>query len=127
MLFRSTKLEGDKAWALSLSLLAVVAASLLSYFMMRSITRPLDSLVGSLGPGADLLAGCVETIAETSKGEATIPADAQIICEELSAHADDMRKAVRQLVSLVAGSSAADRLFHDAPAKTVASPALKSK
>ncbi|MSR46347.1 MAG: hypothetical protein EXS13_04680 [Planctomycetes bacterium] len=124
---RVGKLESDKTWALELSFVAVVTASLLSYFMMRSITQPLDSLVGSLGPGADLLAGCVETISETSKGAATIPADAQIICEELNAHADDMRKAVRELLSLVAGSAAADRMFRDAPAKPVAAPALKSK
>ncbi len=120
-------LAGSKQWALALSFAAVVAASVLSYFMMRSITQPLDGLVGSLGPGADLLAGCVESISETSRGEATIPADAAIICEELNAHADDMRKAVRELVSLVAGSAAADRIIHDAPARPVVAPARNTK
>jgi hypothetical protein len=94
--------------------LAVVAAGLLSLYFMRSITRPLDGLVRSLGPGATLLAASVERIAENSRDPNAEPAEAEIICEELNAHAEKMRAAVLELARHVQGSDADSRLAADA-------------
>ncbi len=96
-----------RIWALVSAGAALFAASLLAWFLARSIVRPLDSLLRSLGPGATLLTASVERIAETSRGEAAAsPMEAQIICEELNGHADDMRKAVLELALHVQGSGA---------------------
>jgi methyl-accepting chemotaxis protein len=90
--------------------LAVIAAALLSFYFMRSITGPLDGLVRSLGPGATLLAASVERIAENSRDPNAEPEEAEIICEELNAHAEKMRAAVLELARHVQGSDADSRM-----------------
>ncbi len=92
--------------ALALAALATLGAVLLSVYFMRSITRPLDGLIRSLGPGATLLASSVESIAAATKDGAASPEDASIICEELNAHAHKMRLAVAELAAHVQGRSA---------------------
>ena len=92
--------------ALTVSGIAVLAASILAFLLMRSITAPLEKLVRSLGPGASLLTGCVERIASVSQQERPDPEEAGIICDELNAHADDMRKAVLELARQVRGAEA---------------------
>lgn len=92
-----------RGWALGLAGLAIGAAYLLSWFFMRSITEPLDGLIRSLGPGASLLSECVNRIS-TVTGAETAGEESQIICEELNAHAEDMRKAVYQLSIHVNGA-----------------------
>jgi len=49
----------------------------------------------------------VERIAETSQSRTPNPDEAAIICEELNAHAENMRKAVLELARHVDGSSSA--------------------
>ncbi len=95
-----------RAWALSLAGIAIAASYLLSWIFMRSITRPLDGLIRSLGPGASLLSECVNRISDV-KGAESKNVEAQIICEELNAHAEDMRKAVYQLSIHVNGATEA--------------------
>jgi hypothetical protein len=87
-----------------------MGAALLSFFLMRSITRPLDEIVQSLGPGATLLAASVERIAESSKDPSAGPEEAGIICEELNAHAEKMRHVVLELARHVQGEDAESRL-----------------
>ena len=93
-------------WALALAGLALSAACGLSWYFMLSIVVPLDGLMRSLGPGATLLSECVGRIAESNKRQASGDVEAEIICEELNAHADDMRKAVYQLALHVNGAEA---------------------
>ena len=97
---------GQRVRSLSVSGLAIIAASILAFVLMRSITIPLEKLVRSLGPGATLLTGCVERIAMVSQQERPDPEEASIICDELNAHADDMRKAVLELARQVRGAEA---------------------
>ena len=86
--------------------LALAIASALAYMVARSITVPLHGLVNSLGPGATLLSVCVERIAETSRSETPDPEQTVIICGELNAHAEDMRRAVLALAAQVEGADA---------------------
>ena len=97
---------GQRVRGLAVSGLAVLAASLLAFLLMRSITKPLETLVRSLGPGASLLTGCVERIATVNQQERPDPEEASIICDELNAHAEDMRKAVLELARQVRGAEA---------------------
>jgi methyl-accepting chemotaxis protein len=92
-----------RTWSLTLAGAAVLLAAGLAFIATLSITRPLNKLVRSLGPGATLLAASVDRIAEASKRGNTTPQEAGIICEELDAHADDMRSAVNKLELLVRG------------------------
>jgi methyl-accepting chemotaxis protein len=93
--------------SLGLAGLAVLVAAGLAYLATLTITRPLNKLVSSLGPGANLLAASVERIATASQKGNSTPEEAGIICEELNAHADDMRSAVRELELLVQGRAGA--------------------
>ena len=98
--------EGQRMRAVVISGLAVLGASLLAFFLLQSITKPLEKLVRTLGPGATLLSGCVEKIAEVTQQQTPSPEEASIICEELNAHADDMRMAVLELARQVRGADA---------------------
>jgi len=104
---------GQRTRAVLISGLAVFGASLLAYFLLQSITKPLEKLVRSLGPGATLLSGCVEKIAEVTQQQTPNPEEANIICGELNAHADDMRMAVLELARQVRGAEA-DQLASNA-------------
>ena len=104
---------GQRTRAVVISGLAVFGASLLAYFLLQSITKPLEKLVRSLGPGATLLSGCVEKIAEVTQQQAPSREEASIICEELNAHADEMRMAVLELARQVRGAEA-DQLARNA-------------
>lgn len=92
--------------SLVLATLAVLVAVGLACVVTLGITRQLESLVRTLGPGATLLSECVHRIAEANERPSSTPEEATIICEELNAHADDMRSAVRKLETLVRGSAA---------------------
>ena len=107
---RVSSYKSDRAMALIWAALATLGAALLSFVLMRSITRPLDELVQSLGPGATLLAASVERIAQSSKDPSAGPEEAEIICEELNAHAEKMRHAVFELAKHVQGANAESRL-----------------
>lgn len=96
--------ESKRAWSLGMAALAVLAASLMAFFLMQSIAKPLGGLVKSLAPGADLLGVCAERIAVTSRSKTANPQDAEVICEELQAHCNDMRSAVAELVAQVHGT-----------------------
>jgi methyl-accepting chemotaxis protein len=98
--------ESQRMQALVISAMAVFGASLLAFFLLQSITRPLESLVRSLAPGATLLSGCVEKIAEVTQQKTPNLEETSIICDELNAHADDMRKAVLELARQVRGADA---------------------
>ena len=84
--------QTSRAEALGASGFVVLLAAFVAFALGRSITRPLQSLVQNLGPGATLLASSVERIAETSQSAIPDPEIAAIICEELNAHADNMRR-----------------------------------
>lgn len=83
--------------------LALVAASLVAYMMARSMTVPLNTLSLKLAPGATLLSGTIKQIQDASKKGGDNSQMIGIICEELNAHADDMRATAKDLEVLVFG------------------------
>jgi hypothetical protein len=85
-----------------LSALALLIASLIAFAITRSITNPLNKLARTLGPGATLLSGCINQISEASR-KGMDQQTTTIICQELDAHAEDMRKSVVELETLVLG------------------------
>lgn len=103
--FQTSRIE-----ALGFSALAVAIAAIIAVMLGRSITAPLQDLVRNLGPGATLLGVSVERIAEASQSQTPSPEESAIICEELNAHAENMRKAVLELARHVEGSSASAHL-----------------
>jgi len=107
---RISDFQTGRIQALGYSALAVVIATIIAIALGRSITKPLQELVRNLGPGATLLGVSVERIAEASQSKTPSPEEAAIICEELNAHAENMRSAVLELARHVEGSSAASRL-----------------
>ncbi len=107
---RIADFQANRIQALGFSALAVVLATIVAFMIGRSITIPLQELVRNLAPGATLLGVSVERIADASHSQTPSQEEAQIICEELNAHAENMRKAVLELARHVEGSSAASRL-----------------
>jgi len=89
--------------ALSLAALALLIASFIAYMITRSIVKPLNKLALTLGPGATLLSGCVEQISQAFKTGSMDKDTTTIICDELDAHATDMKKTVVQLETVVFG------------------------
>jgi hypothetical protein len=87
--------------------IAWAIAAGIAFAVIRSVTRPLTAVAESLGPGADLLANCVNQIAES-------PESADIICEELSAHIGYLRRAVRDLNVIVRGTAPAEKVARKA-------------
>ncbi len=85
------------------SAIALLLALALSFYFARSITKPLVRLVGSLGPGATLLAQCATKVGEVTSKEKPDPELLGIIVEELTAHAQEMNKAVAELTAHVKG------------------------
>ena len=81
---------------------AIFVASGLAWVLSRSITQPLVSLASTLSPGSTLLSECVNRIARVSGG-AQASMEAQVVCEELEAHAADMLTTVAQLDAVVNG------------------------
>jgi hypothetical protein len=107
---RVADFQSSRIQALGFSALAVVLATIVAFMIGRSITVPLQELVRNLAPGATLLGVSVERIAEASLSQTPSQEESQIICEELNAHAENMRKAVLELARHVEGSAAASRL-----------------
>jgi len=110
---RIADFKTGRVQALGFSALAVVFAALIAFLLGRSITRPLRELVRNLGPGATLLGVSVERIAEASQSKTPSQEEAAIICEELNAHAENMRSAVLELARHVEGSAAASRMAQE--------------
>ena len=92
--------------------LALLVACLLAYGTMLSITKPLHKLARTLVPGATLLSGSVEQLGEISSKGVQDEAATHVICDELTAHAEDMRKTAGQLQSIVFGSGGASDDSH---------------
>jgi hypothetical protein len=107
---RISDFQTGRIQALGFSALAVVVAAIVAFLIGRSITLPLQQLVRNLGPGATLLGVSVERIAEASQSKTPSAEESAIICEELNAHAENMRQAVLELARHVEGSAAASRL-----------------
>ena len=95
--------ERRRATALALSGLALLLACLLAYRIAASLIRPLDRLSGLLTPGADVLDRSVRKLAAFSQDGARDLTTMRILCDELDAHADAMRKTARGLASIVNG------------------------
>jgi methyl-accepting chemotaxis protein len=110
---RIVDFETGRVQALGFSAMAVIMAALIAFILGRSITRPLRELVRNLAPGATLLGVSVERIAEASQSKTPSQEEAQIICEELNAHAENMRSAVLELARHVEGSAAASRMVQE--------------
>jgi hypothetical protein len=92
-----------KITALALSGLALLLACLLSYRIATSLIFPLNKLSRLLTPGADLLDESVQKLtAFTQKGAQDLTT-MRIICDELDAHAVNMRKTAQELASIVDG------------------------
>lgn len=89
--------------SLLLSALSLLVASLVAFFTARSMTVPLNTLSLKLAPGATLLAGTIKQIKDASSKGGDNSQMIGIICEELSAHADDMRQTASDLEVLVFG------------------------
>ena len=102
---RIAHFERRRTRSLLLASGAVLAAGLLALWLTRSITRPLLGLVASLTPGAVLLSVCVERIFEASENNFANHEEADLICQELDANCDAMRKAVAELETQVKGAA----------------------
>jgi methyl-accepting chemotaxis protein len=102
---RIAHFEQRRSRSLLLALVAVLAASLVAFWLTRSITRPLLGLVSSLTPGAILLSVCVERISQASENNLSNREEADLICQELDANCDAMRKAVAELETQVKGTT----------------------
>lgn len=83
--------------------LALLIASGIAYRLARSIADPLRRLARTLTPGATLLSSTVGQIDDASRAGSQNAETTRMICEELNAHADDMRKTARELEVLVFG------------------------
>jgi methyl-accepting chemotaxis protein len=92
-----------KAVALLLSGLALLLACLLAHRIAASLIHPLNSLSRTLTPGADLLDGSVQKLAELTRKGAQDLTSMRITCDELDAHAENMRKTAQALASVVFG------------------------
>jgi hypothetical protein len=102
--FKRTRIQ-----ALGFSALTVLIAAGVAFSIGRTITRPLESLMRSLGPSAALVGRMGERVAAAAQSETPDRDETEIICEELNAQADNMRMAVLELARHIEGSSA-DRL-----------------
>jgi methyl-accepting chemotaxis protein len=102
---RAASLRKSKFTALAVSGVALFIACLLALLATRSITGPLGLAVRLLEPGADLLAASARRISELSHQPKASMEETAIICEELDAHADDLRKVVQGLVAHVKGGA----------------------
>ncbi|MCX5795915.1 MAG: hypothetical protein NTY77_10505 [Elusimicrobia bacterium] len=92
-----------KVVALLLSGLALLLACLLAYRIAASLIHPLNRISRTLTPGADLLDGSVQKLADfTDKGAQDLTS-MRITCDELDAHAENMRKTARELAAVVFG------------------------
>ncbi|MFA6004187.1 MAG: hypothetical protein WC881_08970 [Elusimicrobiota bacterium] len=89
--------------ALLLSGLALLLAGLLAYRIATSLIRPLDKLSRLLTPGADLLDGSVQKLTAFTRKETQDLTTMRIICDELDAHAVNMRKTAQELAAIVDG------------------------
>lgn len=96
-----------KVTALLLSGLALLLACLLAYRIATSLIAPLDKLSRLLTPGADLLDGSVQKLTAFTQKEAQDLTTMRIICDELDAHAVNMRKTAQELASIIDGGDAA--------------------
>ncbi|MDZ4741586.1 MAG: hypothetical protein SGJ03_17045 [Alphaproteobacteria bacterium] len=90
-------------FSLLMAAIALLFSGFIAYLVTRSMIVPLNKLTLTLKPGATLLAGSVQQISEASKKGAHDAATTAIICEELTAHADDMRNTAQNLEILVFG------------------------
>ena len=89
--------------SLMLSALALAAATFVAYMMARSMIVPLNRLSLKLAPGANLLSGTIKQIKDAASKGGDNSQMIGIICEELSAHADDMHETASNLEVLVFG------------------------
>ena len=94
-----------RTWSLVLAGISVLFASGLAWLVTQSITRPLGNLVRTLSPGALRLRESAERIAVCSMTPNATPIESFVICEELNSHAEDIRKTVHELESLVKGAT----------------------
>lgn len=92
-----------KVTALLLSGLALLLACLLAYRIAISLILPIDKLSRLLTPGADLLDESVQKLTAFTHKEAQDLTTMRIICDELDAHAVNMRKTAQELASIVDG------------------------
>ena len=90
--------------ALLLSGMALLLACLLAYRIAASLIEPLNQLSRALTPGADLLDGSVQKLADLTQKGAQGLTSMRITCDELDAHAESMRKAARELAKVVFGN-----------------------
>jgi len=90
--------------ALLLSGSTLLLACLLAYWIAASLIEPLNTLSRALTPGADLLDGSVQKLAEFNEKGAHDLKLMRITCDELDAHAESMRKAARELAKVVFGN-----------------------
>jgi methyl-accepting chemotaxis protein len=92
-----------KAVALLLSGLALLLACLLAYRIAASLIDPLNRISRTLTPGADLLDGSVQKLADFTEKGAQDLTSMRITCDELDAHAENMRKTAQALAAVVFG------------------------
>ena len=96
-----------KTSAFLLSGFALLLSCLMAYWVATSVIQPLNKLARTLSPGATLLSGSVVQLSEASSKPVQDPVTTQVICEELSAHAGDMRETADELEAVVFGSGSA--------------------
>jgi methyl-accepting chemotaxis protein len=90
--------------SLLMSAVALLFSVFIAYLVARSIIKPLSKLTLTLKPGATLLLGSVDQISENAApGKPYDATTTTVICEELKAHADDMKKTAQNLEVLVFG------------------------
>ena len=96
--------DGRRNVSLLMSAVALLFSAFIAFLVTRSMIGPLNKLTLTLKPGATLLLGSVKQISESSEpGKAYDATTTNIICEELMAHADDMKQTAQSLEILVFG------------------------
>jgi methyl-accepting chemotaxis protein len=98
--------KANRIQALGFSALAVLIAAIMAFLIGRSITEPLESLMRNLGPSEALVRRMGERVAAAAQSATPNPEETEIICEELSAQADNMRRAVLELARQIEGTGA---------------------
>lgn len=102
---RVGKLEADRNGALGLSALALAGAAFLSWYLLRSITVPLESVMRELDPESVALRETAERLAGDRWRNWLTKEESTKLSLELSQQSNMIRRAVIELATQVSGGT----------------------
>jgi methyl-accepting chemotaxis protein len=103
LLMRIEQLRWGRNWALAISLLSVMGASLLAFVLLRSITRPLELVVSELSPKSVAMRLSAERLSLCRLRAALSDEESAKLSAEMSQHSLTIRRAVIELVAQISG------------------------